>query len=185
MVCGSCVENLAHRLVSHEQFRKKYNWIEALEHAAKGHERHEANQPKPIRFDGVRSVTEQQKRELPFDPDYFQNCITGGNCACYAVFHVCATDPDCVNTNTCACTCPAPPVPNSSYVSNTCVPLASGCTCLITLRCRTTDLCSCSCSGLCYYNCDLGYVWNPITFACDLIPTGQPLMDGFIFVDPA
>jgi len=182
MSCVPCRNRLAHRLINNH--RRTLNWIEAMEIADKGMERYEKNKPKIVQFSGVKSLTQLEKDELlkaGIDPDYNQACIPAGACACFPPpVTICNTSPECLNPiNTCSCSCPAPSKPNSHYVSDICTPTnTNNCTCGITLRCTSGKTCTCKCAGVCYYACDVGYVWNPVTLLCDLIPAAAAMMVG-------
>jgi hypothetical protein len=167
MTCTPCVASLAYRLMRNH----KIDMIRAFEIAEKGIQRHEANNPKPISFEGIKPVTPEEKETLTFDPDYSQSCTVSGVATCYvyADRHFCEDQYDCVKTNTCACSCPAASKPHSHYVSDTCsVALSNSCICYI--RCQNLGTILCGCAGLCYYTCDVGYVWNPATQTCDPAP---------------
>jgi len=129
--------------------------------------------PKPIR------------EVLGFDPDYSLSCVVTGSCACRGSSQVCGSLAQCLGVNTCGCSCPSPTVPHSHYVSNTCVSgRTHNCACNRAIgQCYDGRTCRCDCTGLCYYACDDGYVWNPVTLTCDLVAVvAVPLMDGFVFV---
>jgi hypothetical protein len=190
MVCGSCVEKLAIKLVTHHP--RMLDLVLAMELAEKAIERYEQHKPKPTDFKGVRSVSPGEKQRLDFDPDYSAACSPAGYCACYGTSASCFSDLGCVNNDPigfpCECDCPAPPKAHSHYVSNTCVSTMSyTCACnsgASPPRCYGGRSCTCVCSGLCYYSCDSGYAWNPVTELCELVAVAkQPLMDGLVYVE--
>lgn len=161
MPCGSCVDKLAVKLMSHH----KIDMIRAYELAEKGMERHE-----------TKTVTKEQIAALGFDPDYSGACTVGGSCACNGSLFPCYTVLDCQILTACTCTCAAPWILNSHYVSG-CSKAGTGCSCdTLNNLCRDGRTCTCRCIGLCYYSCDAGYVWNPVTLQCDLIPL--PIVGG-------
>lgn len=163
MVCGDCVDKLARKLVEHH----KLDLIRAYELAEKGLERYEKNKQEQQ----IQSLTEREKAALAFDPDYSQSCVcAAGNCSPGIG---CDTPPDCRYCPT--GTCPAPSKTHSSYVSNTCnCGMTTGCTCIAYVCGGTVQ--TCGTAGLCYYACDVGYVWNPVTLNCDLIVGGKILL---------
>lgn len=179
MVCFSCVRSLAYRLLEHH---KKLDLIMAYEFAERCMERYEANHPhaelpEEQRKMTIHTLTEEEKAQLPFDPDYSQACYVGSvPCSDYGTS--CTTQVDCVNTNldSSHCSdllgeCPAP-LANSSLVSSDCVRTVSGyCTVCggIPKRCSATARCTVV-SGACYYNCNAGFVWNGS--ACVAISAG-------------
>jgi hypothetical protein len=154
---------LAFKLVEHH--RRSLDFIRALELAEKGVERVQA----------VKSVSETEKASLSFDPDYSQNCVGSGVCDC-SVGTDCEDAADCYHSTSCACGCPGPSKPNSHYVSNTCEIHMSGCMCVIHFWVCSGVACVCGCMGLCYYSCDAGYVWNPVTSTCDAVAGGGLLL---------
>ena len=146
MPCCSCVDKLARKLFEHH----KIDLIRAYELAEKGMERHEKAETK--------TVTKKEMEALGFDPDYSQICNPVFTCE-WDSEHV----PKCYKVN--LCTCPSPSKSHSHYVSNTCnTPVT--CASLTTLSTCIKNYCI----GSCYYSCDAGYVWNPVTLQCDLIP---------------
>lgn len=170
MVCGSCVQKLAYKLISHHP---KLDFIRALELADRGVERHEQNkriQIKPTSFS---------------DPvDYTKPCTVGGSCGCYLYPTPCDDDAGCIH-QTCGCSCPAP-LANSHLESNTCSPYTyddagPGCT----GSCQPYVVppswvchygwCECACDGTCSYHCNTGYVWNGV--ACGAPSTAKMLVE--------
>jgi len=181
MTCLPCLEKIALRLVrNHPCF---FDLILAYETAAKGVERFDKRSGGQSETPEIHSLTREEKQVLEkrgIDPDYYVNCTVGGSCVCVKNV-LCGVNDDCASTIDCTCSCIAPPKAHSSYVSNTCTSHHS-CVCNpSTHRCPSSTLCTCSCAGNCWYSCDTGYVWNPVTETCDPIPTGQPLGDGIVF----
>lgn len=149
MVCKSCIEKLAKRLVENHGL----DYIDALTRAHKG----------------IQRVSERKKKELAkigVNPDYSQSCNATGNCSCREGFP-CVVVADCRLDLSCGCSCPAPPIANSHYVSDDCASFMLGCRCVFFCL---AGVCICGCSGDCYYDCDDGFEWNPVTSQCDLIP---------------
>lgn len=173
MPCGSCVDKLAKKLMSHH----KIDMIRAFEFAEKGVERVE-NRDAQI-FSGIGNPT-----------DYSKVCSVGtcvaSEAACIMSGEYCTIASDCVGGNCSvsgACGCPAP-LANSHQVS----PCTVGCsvtgTCAKCLAhmCFPTCLATCA-AGTCGYNCDTGYIWNPVTLKCELPVTAkQIIMDGFVLI---
>lgn len=105
-----------------------------------------------------------------FNPDYTQvcnACTLGGDTSCNMEY-------DCSVVTTCrlhTCTVPTPAcptaLPNSTYISNTCVCTKSGCRCAGTCSGAAT----CAKTGACNYNCDPGYTWNGV--ACVVAAKGS------------
>jgi len=160
MPCCHCVSELAFKLLKHH---KKLDLLRAFELADKAVQRVEA-----------RTVSKEEEEQLGFDPDYSQSCVLGGNCIC--LMGACVGHEDCYN-DSCTCTCP-PPLPNSSYVSDTCVSSHSGCQCQIVippLRACFDYGCSCGCNGVCYYNCNPPYVWDAGLGQC-VLPSAKTLI---------
>lgn len=156
MACGSCVHTLALKLIAHH---RNLDFIRAFELAEKAVERVEQRDRDPE----TRSLTEQEKAELPFDPDYTQACIIGGSQTS------CIPDDPCDSVDTCSCSCPSPSKANSHYVSDTCA--AQG-LCRYAGGVCTKRGCNCAASTstpYCYYACDTGYVWNPVTLLCEAV----------------
>lgn len=179
MSCCSCVKKRLDYMLSRPNITRKHDLIWIMEEAEKQIEEVEKKERSKHEFIGVRSVTEEEKKKLSFDPDYTQSCTTGGTCTCVTL-KTCDGAVDCRNTANCTCSCPDPTKPNSSYVSTTCaVGAGSGCSCSGTpiKRCQTST-CTCNCTGLCYYACDPGYRWNAVTEQCELIPVpAKPLIN--------
>lgn len=97
--------------------------------------------------------------------DYFTVCTVTGTCACDHVVE-CISAPICRRNINCGCTCP-PPILHAHLESKTCEFSAmTGCTCLYN---ECGGVCACKCGGWCYFNCDSGYVWNPVTLLCELV----------------
>jgi len=130
MTCNTCIDKLAHKLVTNH---KGLDWIRALELADKGVARFEARTGNPT--------------------DYVQNCTEQGSCVCEfdEEFGRCA-----IFTNNCNCDCP-PPLPNSHEIANHCGTSAPRCGAPILCPCTCTAP---SCTGTCDYDCDEGYEWN-------------------------
>ena len=174
MPCCSCVDKLAYRLMSNH----KIDLIRAYEIAEKGIERHER----------AEAVTKEEMQALGFDPDYSLNCVAGGTCACrtLAESYTCVDPDNCAKNNACTKSCPDPSKPHSHYVSNTCAAQMDGSACVCSgtpEKCRG-GTCVCIVTGLCYYVCDDGYTYNPVTGDCELIAVAvEPLMDGFVYVE--
>jgi hypothetical protein len=185
MACGSCVQKLALTLIDHH--RHKLDFIRALELAEKGVERHEKNKPEPqsLKFEGVRTVTEEQMQKLSFDPDYSTACTPTGYCACYSSTKICTYPVDCLSIIECDYSCPSPPKAHSHFVSETCISdMSYTCNCGGDKKCLAGKTCTCICTGLCYYSCDTGYAWNPVTELCEAIAGVAPhiLGDGLTWI---
>jgi hypothetical protein len=167
MVCGSCVDKLAFKLMSNY----KIDMIRAFELAEKGVERVEIRAVEPPQKPKIMSGTGNPS-------DYAQNCA--GTCAtttCPNYGEGCAGTSDCatVGGEPCAmntCDCPAP-LPNSHQVSNncTCVANAGSCPTCSHNTCTSASF-VCPCRGTCGYDCDPPRVWNPATLQCEL-PAGS------------
>lgn len=168
MVCSDCIAKLAMRLV---QNHTRLDLILAFELAEKALDRTEKrlSTEKLTEKQKIRTVTNEEEKALGFDPDYSQDCIAGGTCICYCDM---AEGLCYIQANLCSCSCPDP-LPNSSYVSDTCYPAAMCGSCP---RCP----CTCTCTGLCYYDCDENYEWDPILEECVLVAK-HPLGDGIVF----
>jgi len=175
MVCNDCVKKLAKRLV----YNYKINWIEALERAYKGIERYELrmkNSP-PRQIKGFHPLSKQRKleiyRQFGFNPDYSTSCDESGDCSC-PVPLLCPLGKsiECIDNGDCACDCPTPPKANSHSVSNTCsIFRSNNCQCFENI-CLSGKTCTCECNGLCYYDCDNGFEWDPVAETCN--PTQPP-----------
>jgi hypothetical protein len=169
MPCGTCVDKLAHKLVEHH----KIDLIRAYELAEKAVERVEG-----------RAIV---KVESGNPTDYTMSCIASGSCYCYSSTKTCQSNLACLSTTqSCACSCPSPPIAHSHYVSNTCVSSRShNCACnLATGFCYAGRTCTCVCSGLCNYDCDSGYVWNPTTQQCEPVAVAKKFQgEGLTFSD--
>jgi len=160
MPCGTCVGKLAKQLMANH----KIDMILALERAEDAVERYE-QRAKPQQKSMEQRVKESLEI-LGFDPDYSVECTSGGTCGC-KTSGSCAASFQCLTDNFCTCECPEPPKEHSHYVEDTCDPLAlENCNCTGG-RCRTGGSCSCSCVGLCWYDCDEGYEWNAETEQCE------------------
>jgi len=142
VVCQSCVDKLASRLVKNHP---KLDWIRAKELASDGIERVERKKPQKIIvvINGVE-----------VDPDYTQVCGLVSTCPNPGS---CVVDEDCGGASICYIECPAP-LPHSHYVSTDCWASSAGnCVC-------SKSICGAVCNyftdGYCYYDCDEGYTWN-------------------------
>jgi hypothetical protein len=172
MPCGACVEKLALKLMGHH----KIDMIRAYELAEKGVERFEARNPQP------------PPQPVGHMTDYTQPCLLGTcdyvSFSCTKEAYPCTISTDCVGgacayTGTCAC--PTPSKANSHYVGNTCLCSGAG-TCVKCVSFECSPQCSSKCYGLCSYDCDTGYVWNPATQQCELpAVTKEILGDGIVF----
>jgi hypothetical protein len=144
MPCGSCVDKLARKLMEHH----KIDLIRAYELAEKGVERVE-NRP-----------SELPKPVDPSDPyDYTQACLPCtliGDCA---IGSPCANYQDCQENFICSPNCPAPSIAHSHLESSTCNCGKGGCSCR-SYKCAGTNMSCSPPTGVCYYHCDTGYVWN-------------------------
>lgn len=141
MVCGSCVRNLALKLVTHH---KNLDLIKALELAEKGVERVGARKIQP----GIYGKD-----------DYTQNCIgsTPGHPQ-YCGTQTCALLRFCRSTSECTGTCDCPEaLVNSHVVTDGCV---CGSCCQNYPAGACPEGCSCLCTGTCGYDCDAGYEWD-------------------------
>ena len=163
MTCCSCIADLAEKLVRHHAHT--LDWINALCLAEKAVKRVEERKRREIapslKAPIIRTLTVEEQERLDFDPDYSQNCSASGTCFCKIKDAPCAFNDDCAAPGTCACNCP-PPLSNSHYENDTCsIQRDHSCTCNIRQsKCRNPGTCTCGCTGLCYYACDDGYVWN-------------------------
>lgn len=143
MSCESCVDKLARKLMGHH----KIDLIRAYELAEKGVER-----------------VEDRKNEVKSGnpTDYTVACVATGTCTCEPVETWCERTID----NCSAASC-IPPKSHSHAVSSSCAP---------TYKCGLfRDYCipcTCKISGTCNYDCDTGYVWNPVTLECEVAPVG-------------
>jgi len=162
MGCGSCVDKLAKKLME----RHRIDMVRAYELAEKAVERVENRDSPNIENALIKSGN---------PTDYTQACnssVPNGTCRLGTT---------CTSVSVCrqGFTCPTPspicpdPLPNSHLVDNTCAYTKSGCVCAYIDSTRTCDGSpSCVKSGLCNYDCDEGYVWNPVTLACELPAVG-------------
>lgn len=101
--------------------------------------------------------------------DYTQNCV--GSSPPYCGSAQCTTrerPPSCIQLTTCSgtCTCLAPKA-NSHQVSDGCL-CSHQCGTMPYEACLESKLCVCS--GVCGYDCDVGYTYNPVSGDCELIP---------------
>lgn len=165
----------------------KIDWIFALERARKGIEAFEARKPGITRAQkaGIHTLTPEEKLEIfkkhGFNPDYSESCDSTGSCSC-PIPRVCKADIQCLDVTGCDCECPDPPKANSHYVSNNCiVTWLDNCECGPLGECYGGRTCTCQCSGLCYYDCDDGYVWDPVTETC--VKEKQLIGDGLIMAE--
>lgn len=159
MPCESCIDKLARRLMQNH----KIDMIRAYELAEKAIERVENRDVK----------TPEVKSGNP--TDYTKPC-TQGTCAdsygCTKEGLPCVTALDCAGgtcTVTGSCDCPSP-LSHSHQVSSCSQLCGITGTCQKCIGNECTPSCaviSCS-SGTCGYDCDSGYVWNPVTLACEL-----------------
>jgi len=171
MPCGSCVDKLALKLVLHH----KIDLIRAYELAEKGVERVENRVPAEIKSGNPTDYT------LPCT----QGTCTGVDptTTCTKIGLDCTVSSNCVGGSckvTGSCGCPAP-VAHSTLISNctiTCAPIGTCAKCLF-LTCVPTCTRSTCTNGTCGYDCDEGYVWNPVTLACELpaAPPAKPLIN--------
>ena len=154
MVCGDCVDKLARKLMANH----KIDMIRAYELAEKGVER----------VENRGQIQIKPKQPTLDDPyDYTNSCTASGICYCRVTDYSCSVSTDCfyAPSATCACACPSPPKAHSHLESNTCAVTHTTCPCT-SYKCVQVN-CVCGCSGLCYYHCDDGYVWNPATSECE------------------
>jgi hypothetical protein len=165
-------------MLSRPRITAKKDLIEILVEAEKQVEEAGRGRPARVRaFEGVRSLTVQEKAELAkrgIDPDYSQACTVTGVCACYGALIRCDIDSECLKEDwgaTCVSGCPNPK-PNSSQVSAACVVgTTNNCDCGALNKCVAGKTCTCTVSGLCYYVCTLPYVWDEATQTCVLLPS--------------
>lgn len=156
MVCGTCVEKLAYKLMRNHNV----DMIRAFELAEKGVERHE---------------TAEAKAVLPIQPlasyDYTLSCEASGVCICYGSAYDCTASAQCGPDDiSCTCDCPTPKPHSHSVFSNCTKKPTSNCSCDTVLGvCRDGRTCTCGCltGTYCGYNCDFGFVWNPVTLQCE------------------
>lgn len=133
---------------------------------------------------GFKPLSTKEKREvyarLGVNPDYSDTCFPTGSCSCPTP-QVCLYPRHifCLDLGNCACSCPAPPKANSHYVSDTCgVSYSWFCECNVAGACIAGRSCSCGCAGLCYYDCDTGWEWDPSTEECVPVPIEEkPLIN--------
>lgn len=148
MVCGSCVEKLARKLLEHHP---KLDLIRAYELAEKAIVRVEVKEPE-INIEASKKWGRVILKG--YNPNYTQPCTIGGVGVCYFDGEACD-----VLSNNCTCSCPAA-LPNSHKVSD--------CSGVPTVKCTfhhpygCTPSCTCP-SGTCGYDCDTGYVWNGVS----------------------
>jgi len=177
MPCGSCIDKLAFKLMRHH----KIDMIRAYELAEKGMER-----------------VENRAVETPIvksgnPTDYVLPCAQGtcidSGIECTKAGLPCTTNANCIGgscVSTGACGCPAP-YPNSHQTSGctvTCGASTGTCAKCVAPECVPTCKVTNCILGTCGYDCDVGYVWNPVTHLCEpLAVAKKPLMDGFVFVD--
>jgi len=143
MPCGSCVDKLARKLMSHH----KIDLIRAYELAEKGVER-------------VENRNVEVKRGNP--SDYSVACEPTGTCTCEQVETWCE-----ITINNCSTKSCIPPKSHSHVVSSSCAPTYKCGT-----FANYCIPCTCKATGYCYYDCDEGYVWNPATQECEVAPVG-------------
>lgn len=168
MVCGSCVQKIASRLVRNHRI----DWIFALERAMKGLEWHEKNNKST-----AKTITSEDFERLGFDPDYSQACNSPIYVRCPKANDACPYDAWCPEHTCPSGTCPAA-LPNSHYVSDDC----SG---SIGTRCQKclgapTGTCrafgTCVYTGNCYYDCDDDYEWDGEACVPIVVPA-KPLIN--------
>lgn len=174
MPCGSCVEKLARKLMSHH----KIDMIRAYELADRSVERVESH------------VERSCLDNVPFGnhpSDYSLGCARNASSPlsviCINGGGVCAISTECPAQVCPSNYCPTPKT-NSHLVSNTCTG-AVGTTCRYctpaTSKCRLTG--TCVYAGSCFYDCDVGYVWNPVTLQCEMpVVTGGGSYGNFMIV---
>lgn len=167
MVCNSCVEKIAKRLVSNH----KMSWIEALERAHKGIERMNLRLGRggATSIKGFHPLSKQRKlkiyRQFGFNPDYSWSCNPTGNCSCNDLA-LCSINVMCLDIGNCGCQCLDSPKPNSHLVGETCsYAIDWDCEC-IDENCVEGRTCDCVCNGLCYYDCDDGFEWDETLNKC-------------------
>jgi hypothetical protein len=141
MVCKSCLEKLAYKLIEHH---KHLDLIRAFELAEKAIGRVKVKEPE-INVE----ATKKWGRVIlkGYNPDYTQPCIPVGACSygwdgeeCYLISSTC-------NSTTCP-----DPLPNSHKISD----CSGSAYCYFTYRC----IGHCGWTGTCGYNCDTDYTWN-------------------------
>lgn len=181
MVCGSCVDKLAFRLMRNHP--RQFDMILAYEAALKGMERYEQhNHPEPKDVE-LRSLTIEEKAELAeqgIDPDYNAACVAGGTCSCYGRTKDCASNADCFNGSLCTVAAGACDKPNSHYVSDNCYSYTYGTCSCGALICNIGKTCTCGAGGVVYCACNDGYVWNPTTLQCEPAPAKKFIGDGLV-----
>lgn len=174
MPCCSCVQKRIKYMLSRPRITQKHDLIWIMEEAERQVEAKESVQPL------TKTEVRKEMAKLGYDPDYYQGCTASGSCSCYGISGFCTENWECVNpTDTCACACPAASKAHSHYVSNTCSKTTTNnCTCSYP-RCAAGKTCKCACNGVCWYNCDDGYQYNPVTGLCELIPVppAKPLIN--------
>lgn len=161
MVCGGCVQKLAARLVENH----KLDWIHALTLAYKGMER----------------VSHRVKKGVEGKDDYTQDCVgstpshpqyCGSQTCRFREPVYCMPASYCTGT----CTCPDPSDPHSHQVRDGC----SCDDCCVNYGLACPEGCACLCNGTCGYDCDDGYVWDPVLEEC-VLSAKKPVGDGLTF----
>jgi hypothetical protein len=166
MVCGGCVQKLALRLVQNH----KIDLIYAMELAHKGMERHEQNQrTRPL-------------ETVEHHTDITLSCVGssgGGLCGTQGCRITAPPYERCAGLGHCSGTCLCPDTPAHAHKTSDDCSCDECCGNYGAGACP--DGCSCHCTGHCYYDCDVGYVYNPITGNCEPVAGKQPLGDGIVF----
>jgi len=112
--------------------------------------------------------------------DYTQPCTLNLSMPCPDARIPCTVNGECAEGTCPSGQCPAPLA--NSHLETGCssagVITVTCAFCLTALprKCRTAG--TCLYNGTCGYECDVGYIWNPVTLTCDLIPVSAGASSG-------
>jgi hypothetical protein len=196
MVCKTCVDKLAEKLIDHH--RAQLDLIRAYELAEKGvirAERRRSKCPSCSRTFGLKTLLLIDLKRWVFltnwkatflwsfksrrifwvgkgyNPDYSLLCTPNGTATCSYDGETCY-----LVTNNCKTgSCPSP-LPNSTLTTNSCTASQPLCTFHHPYTCSG----SCIGSGYCYYTCTLPYKWNGSS--CAIPSTAAPRGDGLVWI---